>query len=345
MASFPGASNTYLVSTDATNNLVVDFSRNPKTFKLSDWTRYTPVKKNHGAYIRMTVEEAGRILNTNGSDFLWGDGATAEIGQGNTESFNFETYRTKRHAFPYAMGELAADQAQWDVTAQHDRIKAQQAMTMRTQAAVTAAQTGGSYASGHSLAVTSISGVTGAHDLSTTARRDIKRTIDYGADLIRVATLGAVMPKDIIVVVGPDYARRVSNSQELVDHIKHSDHAREEIESGLGPNSQYALPSTLYGYKLVVEDAVKTTSRKGGTVAKSYIWGTSYMLICARPGALEGIEGSPDFATVTVFLKEEMTVENKHDKDNRRYLGRVVDDFGVVVTAPATGVLVSAVLS
>lgn len=344
-ATAPGQYNTFIPNVAASKGLVVDFSRNPKDFALPRYVQYVSVQKNAGQYIRMTVEQAGRILDSNGGDFFWPDGADAPLGYGNRELFEFQPYRTKRFAFPVMLGELAVEQAEWDVLAQHARIQAQQCMTWRTQQVVTDITTSANW-DGNTVAATSITGVTAEHDLSTTARKDIKRTLDYAADQIRLKTLGAVKPDQLHVVVGPDWARRVAVSQEIVDHVKQSPAAREELEKGLGPNVRYGLPSTLYGYNIEVEDAVKTTSRKGAaSVAKSYVMSGSNLVMLSRVGELEGVEGSPSFSTVTLFLKEEMTVESKHDRDNRRHQARVVDDYDSVITAPASGYLVTGCLS
>jgi hypothetical protein len=180
-------------------------------------------------------------------------------------------------------------------------------------------------------------GVTGQHDLSTTARKDIKRSFDVAASTIQLGTLSAVKAKELMVVVGPDWARRVSVSQEIVDHIKQSPTAIKELEDGLAPNSRYGLPNTLYGYPIIVEDTAKVTSRKGATRAASYVLGGSDVVMVSRPGGLEGVEGAPSFSTCTLFLKEEMTVESRHDRNDRRHLGRVVENFDPVLTAPVAG--------
>lgn len=340
----PGQYNTFIPNAAATKNMVVDFSRNPNDFALPNYIQYVPVEKNVGRYYRMTVEQAGRILDTDGADFAWPDSADAPSGYPDRETFGVYGYTTKRYAFPFTLGELAVEQAEWDVLAHHSRISAQRAMTWRTQAVYSVLSTSGNY-DGNTSAVTSITGVTGQHDASTTARKDIKRTFDHMADQIRLKTLGAVKPDELHVVVGPDWARKVSVCQEIVDHIKQSPHAREELEKGLGPNVRYGLPATLYGYNIEVEDAVKTTSRKGATPAKSYIWDSDNVVMVSRPGDLEGVEGSPSFSSISLFLKEEMTVESKHDRDNRNHRGRVVDDFSAVMTAPAAAFLATNALS
>jgi len=337
--AFPSQYNTYLPSTEATKHLVVDYSRNPNSFALPSWAQYVKVSKNVGRYIEMTVEMAGRLLSTDGADLMWADGADEPAGNGNVESFDFKPYLTQRFTSAYSLGDLSVEQAEWDILAQHARIHAQRMMTFRTQKAVTLIQTSGNWPSGNTSAVSSISGVTGKHDVSTTARRDIKRSLDYGADVIRKATLGAVKPEDLIFLVSPGYARKIANSQEIVDYIKGSPAAEKDVKEGLGPNSQYGLPTTLYSYPIRVEDAVKVTSRKGATKATSYIMSDSSPVLLSRVGGLEGVEGSPSFSTVTVFLKEEMTVESKHDRDNRRHKARVVDDFDVRLTSGISGFL------
>ena len=330
-AQTPGAHNVFIPNTDATNNMVVDFSRNINKFALPRYAQYIPVQKVDGRYIRMTIEVAGRLINTNLRDFVWADGTEAPQGYGNRELFEYQNYRTTRYAFPVPFGELTTDQADWDVLAQHARIMAQLAMTARTQSALTEMD------SNISQTATATSIGTGKHDVSTTARKDIKRSFDFAADVIQKATLSAVGPEDLHIVVGSDWARRIAVSQEIVDHIKQSPAAREELEKGLAPNNRFGLPSTLYGYPIEIETTVKVTSRKGVAKVAAYVFDGDTVYMVSRPGGLEGVEGAPSFSTLTAFLKEEMTVESKHDRDNRMNKTRVVDDYDLVVTAPIAG--------
>lgn len=341
----PGQYNTFIPDLAATNGLVVDFSRDPKSFALSEWAQYVPVKKTEGRYVLMTVEMAGRILNTDLADFYWPDEGEAPTGYGNLESFSFESYVTKRYSIPFRMGELAAEQAAWDVLAHHGRYAAQRAMTLVTQAAVLAATTAGTYPAANTSAVSSISGVSGKWDVSTTARKDIKRSLDHAAEVIFKSTLGAVRPEEIMLVVSPGCARKMAVSQEIVDMIKASPSAEKEITKTLSRANRFGLPETLYGYKVIIEDAVKVTSRKGATKTTSYVLGDTTPFMCSRVGGLEGLEGSPSFSTHQIFWKEEMTVESKHDRDNRRHLGRVVNDFASKVVAPVSGFLFTAAVA
>lgn len=342
-AAFPGQYNTFIPNMAASGGLEVDFSRNVKDFALPKYCQYVTTQKNIGRYLEMTVEQAGRLLNVDGADVEWPDGTISPKGVGNTESFEFKGFTTKRRNFPFLLGELAVEQAEFDVLAKHARYAAQRAMTYRTLNVITALETSGNWDSAHTSAVSSISGVTGKHDVSTTARMDIKRSLDHAADQIRKSTLGAVKNEDLIFLISPGYARKISVCQEIVDYIKQSTVAKEYIQGKLGPNAQYGLPPVLYGYNVVVEDAVRVSTRKGAaSTTKSYVKADASPVLLSRPGGLEGVEGAPSFSTVTLFFKEEMTVESKHDRDERMHLGRVVEDYATVVTAPISGYLFTA---
>lgn len=342
MPSTPGQFNTFTPNEDATDNLVIDFSRNPSKFALPNYVLYVPVKKNIGIWTEMTVEMAGRLLDSEGRDLEWADGADAPTHHGELEEFDKKAFRCRRFAPGFRMGEDAADQATWDVVAQHNRIAAQRCMTLRTQRCATKATNTANYPAGHSSAVTSISGVTGRWDESTTARNDIKRSFDHAANQIVLATLAAVTPEDLMVVVNPNTARKMALSQELRDMVKHSPAAEKTITKGLGPRNRFGLPEQVHDYQVHIEDAVKVTSRKGASASKSYVWPDGVALMCSRPGELEGVEGAPTFSTLSLFLKEEMTVETKHDRDNRNHKGRIVDYYEFEITAPISGYVFTA---
>jgi len=350
-SSFAQGNNTYIPSTESSGHLFINFSRNPKDFALNEYVQLVPVTKSVGRYIKMTVEEAGRILNTNDSDHLWEDGEDEPSHRGNLEKFAFETFSTQRRVFGYRVGQKAVDQADFDVLGVHGKIKAQQAMTSRTQRAITTLTTSGNYDSANTSAVSSISGNTGKWDVSTSARLDIKRSFRYAQNIIRTGTLGAIKIEDLMVVMNPDCAGLMAESQEIVDLIKQSPAAAEYIKGNFGKNAAYGLPDKLYGVKIVIEDAVKVTNRKGATKSTSYVLGATTPFMCARPGSLNGSNGdgdqgkdsneSPNFSTCTGFVYEDMTVETKNDQDNRVHKGRIVDDLGFVMTANISGFLFS----
>ncbi len=341
----PGAHNVFVPDHEASNSLVVDFSRNVESFKINQYAQIVPVKKPDGLYLKMTVEEAGRILSTDGAEFAWPDGNDAPDGRGDTESFSFLAYRAERKAYPVPLGNLTVEHATWDIRAQHAAIKSQQAMTMRTQKVVTAATTSGNYDSAHTSAVASIPGNTGTWAASTTARQDIKRSINYAREKILESTLGAVKADQLAMVINPEDAHTIAETQELVDYIKHSPEAMAQIKGDIpGANKNWGLPDHLYGMKLIVEDSYKVTSRKGASsTTRAPVLAQGSAFVCSRVGGLEGVYGSPSFTTLQQFMLEEMTVEYKDDTDNRLTRVRVVENYDVKLVAPASGFLFTSI--
>lgn len=344
MAGHPASGNTYIPSHEASGSMVIEFSRNPKDFSLNEYVRLVPVTKDQGYYLQITAEQAARMTDSSGRDRDWHDGHEAPTGDGEVESHNFQPYLTARKAYPFMLGQKAVNQASWDILASHARIAAQEAMTYRTQLANTVLTTSGNWGDNTDTA----SSLAGDYlDLSTSTTMIIKKAFLRAAKAILLATLGVAKQRDLVAVMNPTTAERLSESQELVDFLKQSPAAMAQVRGDVpSQNGMWGLPDTMYNTKIVIEDAVKVTTKKGAsTQTKSFIHPDGTILFTSRPGGLVGSEGVPSFATLTLFVYEEMTVEQKSDVDNRRIAGRVVDDFVAKVTAPASGYLLTSCLS
>lgn len=341
----PGGSNTYIKDFRSSGRLQVSFSRNPNKFALSNYAQIVPVERDSGFYLNINVEQAGRIVSTNLSEFAWPDSADAPDANDGTEKFNFKDYRTARYAYPFKLGQKAREQADFDIEKTEAGIVAQRAMTARTQAAVTVLTTDANWDSSHIATVSAISGNTGTWDASTTARQDIKRSLHHADEIIAMDTLGVVSPDDFQLVMNPNTAKGIARCQEIVDHIKGSPEAYGQVHGGGGKWGKYGLPDRLYGYPIVIEDAVKTTNVRGATKAASRVLPDGVALMLSRVGGLVGESDASSFSTLTLFVYEDMSVETKDDPDNRRMRGRVVDDFATVLTAPVSGFYFKGVLA
>ena len=315
-ATFPAARTTFIADHEGTNRLVVDFARNPEKFAINRYAQIVPMEKDQGYYLEMTVEEAGRVLSTDLADFVWPDGEPSpEFGWG-TESHEFKPVVAQRYAYGFKLGQMAVENATWDVVAQHARIKAQQAMTARTVKALGVLLDTTKWPSGHVLDVTTISGNSG--------------------------NWAVVADQDLVLVISSELAKQIALSQELVDYIKGSPEALAQIRGELpGRNTLHGLPDRLYGVDVVVEATRKTTTKKGATTVKTAAMGKDKALLLSRPGGLEGLYGTPSFSTLTIFTRRgyEMLTEYNRDDWHKRVMGRVTDYFEPVLTAPISGVL------
>ena len=341
VAQHPGSHNVFVKDHEASNRMVVDFSRNTKDFAVNSYAQIQETKKVAGYYREVTIEEAGRILNTDLSNFAWHDGTPAPTGYQGTESFEWKDFNCKRYLYPVTLGDLTVDQASWDIRNEYAAKKAQQAMTARTQSVVTAMTTSGSYAASHTSVVSSITGNTGTWAASTSARQDVKRSLNVAADTILLDTLAGVDINDLLIVLNPTLAKEIALSQEIVDHIKGSPEALAQIRGELpGRNAIFGLPDKLYGFPVIIEKTVKVTSRKGASsVVKSYVLPTATPFMCSRPGGLVGKFGAPTFATCVVFIHEEMTTETLREPNDRLSTIRVVENFDAKLVAPVSGFL------
>lgn len=343
----PGGNNTYVRTHEASGKLVVGFSRNVKDFALNKYIQLKDVPKTSGFYLRITTEEAGRILDSDLQDFAWPDGADRPQNNDGTELFAYHDFRTERYDFNYKIGRLAAEQADWGISESHQQIKAQQAMTARTAAVHAALNTAGNWESDHTIDVTTIPGNTGAWDVDTTTRGDLQRSLNYASEIIMKSTLSVVKKKDLVLVLNPNTAHAIAETQMLKDQLKQSPYALNQVEIGNTQFDQYGLPDKLFGYNVVVEDSVKVTSRRGASSAtREFVMPDATAYLLARPGGLVAPPGAgPSFSTCTLFLKEDMSVEEFDDPKHRRIEGHVVDDHDPVVTASASGFRFTAVTS
>lgn len=339
---YPSGTNTFVPSFEASGQLVVGFSRNPKSFPLNRYVQVVPVTQSIGYYLNLTAEEAARVVNSNLADFIWPDGNAAPDGNWALESFEFKRFATTRYAYPFALGQKSVQQSQWDILAAHAAIAAQKAMTARTVAVLGVLTTAGNWGD-HTDTATSLGG--GKWDVGAGLTPYIKKTLNAAAQEIMKDTLGVVQPKDMVLVITPAAASKMSESPEIHDYLRENVIALDVLKGSENVNAAWGLPPSLYGYPLVIEDAVRVTSRKNATKVAGYAMGDDNALLLSRPNGLVGVEGSPSFSTATIFAYEEMTVESREDADNRRTLGRVVDDFDAVLTASASGYFITDILT
>jgi len=341
VAQYPSHQNVFVKDHESSGKMTVDFSRNVKDFAINSYAQIQPADKVAGYYREVTLEEAGRILNTDLSNFSWADGAAAPEGFEGTESHEWKEFRCERFAFPVTLGDLTIDQASWDIRQEYSAKKAQQAMTGRTVKAITVLTTASNYDSTHAMAVNHADVGNAYWDAATVGNQAIKQSLNYAANVILKDTLAGIDINDLVLVMSPGLAKELSATAEIVEHIKGSPDALAQIRGELpGNNAIYGLPDKLYGFPVVIEKTVKVSSRKGAaSVSRAFVLSDDKAFMTARPGGLIGVFGSPSFATCTVFMHEEMTVETLRDEKDRRTLLRVVENYDVVMTAPVSGFL------
>jgi hypothetical protein len=338
MAAYPGgAPNTHVASYDASNSIQIEFSRNPNDFAINQYCEIVPVDKSVDLYLKIDTDMASR-LSDDGAEFVWADGDDAPTGEDGRANFNFQKFGTERRAFSFSLGSKAVDEADWDVVASHARIAAQRAMTRRTQKAVSILTDASLYDTANKGTATAVGG--GKWDVGTNDAPYIQRGLQAGVIAVEIATGGVVSIDQLALVINPRLATLMAKTDEIRNYVKGSPDALSTLQ---GRNKAYGLPEYLYGVKLVIEKTVRNSGKKGGTQSKDYVLGATSAALVGAPKQLVGSYGVPSFSTITIFERENMTVETITDTWNRKVRGRVTDDIDVQATAPAAAFLFTAV--
>lgn len=332
MSTYPGGNNTFIPSFASSGSLQVSYSRNPATFNINKYSALIKVNKRIGYYQRRELDESVRT-SANGAEWLWQDGMAA--GDNYVEQgFSWEAYNCRRYQFPFSLGDQSVSQAEWDVVAAYASTAASIAMTLRTKLAI--AKLVDPTVMTSTATATSLG--TGKWDVGTVAAPYIKYGLMAAVSSIHKATNGVVQPADLALIINPNVAVKMAKSAEVHAYMSGSPFSLPLMTENL---VNWGLPSSIYGIKIIVEDAVRVTSNKKQTRTDEYVMPDQTAVLVARPGELVQVGGT--FSTIAMFSSEELSVETRYEQDNRRTVGRVIEDYDFQVVSPISGFLITAV--
>lgn len=355
---YPASTNVFIPDFQRSGKMIIGYSRNPRAFQLPQYVQYVKSDLSVGLYLKMSFQEQARVVSV--QEFEWPDNQVRPMHDDGLEQFNFQEYRTHRYDYGWTTGYMTRNQADWPLVDHQQAIKAQQMMTARTIRMWTVLTTAanwtvagtGSAGSGtefdmtadHTATAATLAG--GYLDQGTSTSPFLRIAFDKAEVAINLDTTGVVDRKQLLCVINPDVARLLSESPEIHEYIKGSYWAQEEIRQMLDPNNKFGLPSTVYGMRIVVDTCVKATSRKGGTLVKTYAVPDQTVMILSRVGELEGVARAPSFTTATIFwFEDEMTVELFDDPKNRLTEGHIVENTAEVLTSPVSGYYITSATS
>lgn len=351
---FPGPYNVYIPNLQSSGELIVGYSRNVQRFGFPKYAQYVESDRLQGFFLKLSPQEAARVVTT--QEFEWPDGTPRPMREEGVEQFNYVNFFCHRYENGFPLGWMTRQQAEWNIEPQHLQIHGAKAMTLRTNLGLTALTTvsnwtvsGGTdidLSQDHTQTASSLAG--GTWDSGTSTNPYIKISMDKVAVLINKETLGVVEQDQGLWIVNPNTARLMAESSEIHEYIKGSYWAREELIEGLHPNNKFGLPSSIYGYPIIVENTVLITSRKNVAAAptKSFAMPDQTAVYVSRVGGLEGVYGAPSFSTLSWFwFNDELSMEQFDDPLNRLTRGSVVQAGVAVVTSPLAGFLVTTATS
>lgn len=344
--SLPGPYNAYVPNAKASGNLFVDFSRNINDFAVLKYCQPVPVENTLGIWYQMGLDERARITDSDLAKNRWADGLPRPIPHDASEYFQEKAYRCKRLSYGDTIGKMTSEQAVWDEIDRRTRSLAQKAMTARTIQVLSALTTTANYTSSHvfDMSGTPISGAVGNWAASTAARQTIRRSLNHAKNVITLDTRAAVNSDDLLLIMSPDTAEQLAVTQEVVEMIRESQagliwlNLKGDTETF--PKDTYGLPKRLYNTEVIIEKTVQvTTPRNAGTLTAQYALAKGTVILCHRPGSLEGVEGGRSFSTVTIHIyrDDDMKIETDYVSWDRLTNLAVTDNFDVNMTAPVTG--------
>lgn len=344
---FPSGTNVFLP--EATG-MAVAFVRDPQRFKVNQYIQLVKAEKPVVYYAYLDPDEPVRVVNDNVFD--WPDGQPRPRPYDNWAAFRWAQVRTMRRNYGYTLGEQIVEAASgWNPRAFFNAVVLSKAMTFVTKRVISMLETASNWGN-NTATVAVLTGTGGAtwantsNDPANANYLNIKKSLTEAVRRISLATNGVVQWNDLVLVISPGLALRIANTPEIHDYVKSSPFALQQIRGDEpNQNQQWGLPATLYGLKLVVEDAVITTQKRASTMAdatKTFVKSDSSAIICSRIGGLDGNYGSPSFSTVQrYFYKYEMSVETFYEAKDKLYEVHVVDQFREVLVAPQAGFLIT----
>jgi hypothetical protein len=339
----PGSGSGFIPSFEASGQLIAGYTRNVNDFALNRWVQIQPITSPLAFYLNIDPANAARVLGSDGEGNDWADGNDAPDGADNPLGAGWSEFMAKRSIFPFRVGHVAQKYSSYDITSVYASQVAQQAMTLRTIRAVAEvaaiASNGGATATATALG----GGKFDSTGTTTTIAPPYFRTALNKAFIsIQKSTYGKLKPKDMQVVMNPNTAALIGESDEIVQYCLKSNVAVQAMKGDMPVYDQYGIPDRFAGYNIVVEDAVKNTAKKGASsVTPAYCFPDQQVAMTARVGGLEIPYGAPSFSSITLFELEGMTVELKDDTDNRVVKGRVIDHYKVQTTSGISTYLIT----
>jgi hypothetical protein len=358
-------------------NLRIFYARNPKRMPLARYALYADFKKQINYYTKIDHDVSIRLPGSNKYVAIWPDANTKPDGQANRMKHQYVSFPLDRHVHNFPQGAMAVANATFDLLNMNMMGMAQRAGTLRALWAVSALADA---VTANTIVNDTLIDITLSNDIGagTTSNPIFLKALLHAAQSIFQRTGGAVNENFLKVVMGPDVARRLATSAELLDYVKSSPTAMGVLTKGFS-NNRFGLPLEYHGYELIVEDTVMITSIDGAnTKVVANVLSADSIYVLSRmdgnmgagieaPGMINGPDGEANalpttFSTLVVgegpyysFTpdgKQEyrdgtygMGSEVWVDQKNEIVESGVRDNFGVQVTSEYSGYAITACLA
>jgi hypothetical protein len=345
---YPGGANTIVPLFELSGNLTVAFGRNQKDFAVNRYSRIQSVKAPIGNFLKFNPHDLARLTGlptdpASAQGPSWARGTPPPTGFDKTLSFETVPFRTERFAFPITLDKTAVDIASFPVMKTHTAAIGQRAMTHRAWRVSQTLVNTSNYAASHTATAQALNG-SGPLSGGTTADPRIMNALNTAARTIMQDTYGAVRYGQLSILMNHNTALKLAATREIREYVMQQEGSYKQVTMDGQFNGVYGLPSKLYNYNVVVEDAFynpynRGNASEGGTV----VFPDNKIVMFVADGDLEVPEGATSFCTCHSFMFEEFNLETKDDDWDRILYMRGVMDYDVQIVAPATGFVITEV--
>lgn len=349
----------YMGDAESQRRLIVGFTLNEEDYALNNYVTVFGADKPKGFYLRYYSPDMVRVPFGDGKDLRWADGADRPRAGENPRFVNeqFELFRYGDMTFLGDQAEEFSDIGPLIPTIQ--TAFASQFMVRRTIAAHTALTDSTAYPPGGTVhyyskygvlanaAVTlgynaGYFGVAGTNTVFDGTINDplLGKMLKHGVVTILKRSNGRVKPQDLMLLMNPNTASRLANTQEIRAYLAQQSNSIDVLQ-GKGATPlwpTFGLPNPLYGLKVLVDPTTKVTTKQAHTAedTQTFVIQDGLMSIVARPGGVSGMPGSTGFGSLALWQhkKQAMKPETFPDVENRRVKIAFSDMFVVKLVAP-----------
>lgn len=366
----PGYQNVYIPGYmgdgESQRRLMVGFALNEDNWTLNNYLTVFGSDKPIAYYSRFYHPDFVRIAHADGVDAAWAD-ATERPKADPGARHTFESYELKRYSQSMYTGDMAQEFSDiGSLIKLNQDVLASRAMIRRSVFAHTELTTSSNFQTTGSVHYyakygvlanaasalgydTGYFGAAGTDNITVGTINDpvIGKVIKHGVKVILKKTNGQVGPQDLMLVMNPNTADRLANTQEvrafIAQQVNSIDYTKGQGDFKIWPT--FGLPNPLYGLKVLVDATTKVTTKHDNVNEDTgtFVLQDGLFAIVSRPGGVSGIAGSSSFSTLALFQhkKDAMKPETLPDVRSRRVEVAFTDFFTVKVVAPETAFVIA----
>lgn len=369
----PGYQNVYIPGYmgdgESQKKLLVGYSLNEDVVALNQWVTVYGTDKPVAYYTQFNSSDLIRQKNLSGNDRRWADGADRPNAF-ESPRFTNRQYQCLRYGEGLWIGDLSEEFTEiGSLITLNQEFLASRALSWRSIVATAKVTDPTSYFT------TSVPNVTDNYFATWTTMKAaleaaspgpgqyptgwfgatlysgtitvpvVKRYLLQAIKEIGRRTNGRVTEKDLLVLMNPVTAVKLSATEEFVAYLAQQSGSL-DVLTGKSPNistSTYGMPNPLYGLKCVVDATTYTlgapevaTQTNIDYGLQQYVVPDNFIAVLARPGSVAGMSGSSGFSAMAIFqyVKQAMKPETKVDVWNKRTEVGLVDFFTAEMVAP-----------